>query len=214
VRLKRHSITFAVLTLAILVATLSLAMSYSPPSFFSHGSIAAAELPPDLTPQSFLPFVARSSAAEEPQLAIYDLEGVEQDWDWLTTTFGAVTLERGTGAASVTVLRAVEGPVALVIRVIDSAGEPVENVPVVFYWPDAPPLEPWQQACGLDRGDVHNTNGDGYTDFILGGGAQYRLPGAGPHTVWLAVEGTDCLGGLGWLWGTDHIHLDSVWTLP
>jgi hypothetical protein len=104
--------------------------------------------------------------------------------------------------------------VALAIRVIDSAGDPVEHVPVVFHWTGAPDLEPWQQACGLDQGEVHYTDGSGYTDFIMGGGAQYEPPAGGPHTVWLAVEGTDCLGGLGWLWGTDHIHLDSVWTLP
>jgi hypothetical protein len=214
VRLKRRSIAWLLLTLVVLSGALSLATGYFPPSPISRGSMVAADLPLDMTPQAFLPFVVRSPVPEPPLLTIYDLDGVEQDWDWLTATFGAVTLERGTGTASVTVLRAVEGPAALRIRVLDPAGDPLENVPVVFHWADAPVLEPWQQACGLDRGDVLHTDGNGYADFIMGGGAQYQLPGGGPHTAWLAVEGTDCLGGLGWLFGTNHIHLDSVWTLP
>lgn len=211
---KKTSIAGTALALAVLSSALSLAMGYLAPSSLSRGSLAAAEVPLELTPQAYLPFVIRSSEPEPPPLIIYDLYGVGQDWDWLTATFGAVTLERGTGTAHVSVLRAIEGPVALVIRVLESAGDPVEGVPVVFHWADAPVLEPWQQACGLDRGEVHLTKSDGYTDFIMGSGAQYQLPGGGPHTVWLAVEGTDCLGGLGWLFGTNHIHLDSEWTLP
>jgi hypothetical protein len=214
VRLKRRSTTWSLLTLAVLSGVLSLAVGYLAPSSLSRGSIAAAEVPLELTPQAFLPLVVRSPVPEPPLLTIYDLYGTVQDWDWLTDRFGAVTLERGTGTASVTVLRAKEGPVALVIRVIDSGGNPVENVPVVFYWESAPELEPWQQACGLDQGEVHYTKSDGYTDFIMGGGAQYKPPAGGPHTVWLAVEGTDCLGGLGWLFGTNHIHLNSEWILP
>ena len=85
---------------------------------------------------------------------------------------------------------------------------------MVFHWPDAPDLQPWQQACGLDRGDILYTDSDGYAEFIMGTGAYYFPPDGGPHTVWLAVEGTDCLGGLGMLGGTNHKHLDSVWTLP
>jgi hypothetical protein len=214
VRLKRYSVACAVLTLAVLYGALSLAVGYLAPSSLARGSMAAAEVPLDLTPQAFLPFVVRSPVPEPPLLTIYDLQGIEQDWDWLIATFGAVTLERGTGTASVTVLHAVEGPVALAIRVLDSAGDPIENVPVVFHWPDAPELQPWQQACGLDRGIIDLTDGSGYADFILGSGAYYFPPNGGPHTVWLAIEGTDCLGGLGMLGGTNHIHLDSEWTLP
>ncbi len=207
--------SIARVALALVVSgTLSLAAGYLPPSPVSRGSIAAAEVPLDLTPQAFLPLVLRPPTIEEPSLTIYDLDGTERDWDWLAATFGAVTLERGAGTASVNVLRAVEGPVAMVIRVLDSVGDPVEDVPVVFYWPDAPELQPSQQACGLNRGIIDNTDGNGYADFILGSGAYYFPPNGGPHTVWVAAEGTDCLGGLGMLGGTNHKHLDSVWTLP
>jgi hypothetical protein len=211
---KRGSPVCAVLALVVLSGALSLATGFLPPSPVSRGSMAAADLPPDVIPQAYLPYVVRPPTPEEPPLTIYDLDGTERDWDWLIATFGAVTLERGTGTASVTVLRTVEGPVAMVIRTVNSVGDPIENVPIVFHWPDAPPLEPWQQACGLDRGIIGYTDGNGYTDFILGSGAYYFPPNGGPHTVWVAAEGTDCLGGLGMLGGTNHKHLDSEWTLP
>jgi hypothetical protein len=155
-----------------------------------------------------------SGATEAPSLTIYDFEGVEEDWEWLTETFGAVTLDRGTGSASVRVLRAIEGPTALVILIENADGDPIEGVPVIFYWPDAPGLPPEQQACGLDRGLVIPTNSKGTAEFAMGGGAYYFPPGGGPHIVWVATEGTDCLGGMGMLGGTNHMHLDSVWRVP
>jgi len=177
-------------------------------------SVSRASTPLELTPRAYLPLVVGPPAIVEPALTIYDLNGLERDWEWLTTTFGAVTLDRGTGAAAVTVLRAIEGPATLVIHVENPEGSPMENVPVVFYWPDADPLPPEQQACGLDRGIVGNTNIDGDVGFGMGPGAYYTPPGAGPHIVWVAVEGTDCLRGMGMLGRTNHIHLDSVWRLP
>jgi hypothetical protein len=167
-----------------------------------------------MIPRAFVPLVIQPQGAPEPTLTIYDLDGNEQDWEWLIDTFGAVTLERGSGAASVTVLDAIEGPTVLVVTVENHDGNPVENVPVVYYWPDAPMLPPEQQACGLDRGEVIFTKANGNAEFGMGGGAYYFPPAGGPHIVWVAVEGTDCLGGLGMLGGTNHIHLDSVWRIP
>jgi hypothetical protein len=205
---------------AVLIATAGLlgalgcVASYALLCLVFGASISLASTPEELTPRAFLPLVMNPPGAVEPTLTIYDLDGMERDWDWLVANFGAVTLNRGTGAASVTVLRAVEGPNALVIHVENSEGTPMENVPVVFYWPDAPELPPEQQACGLDRGIVGYTKSSGDVDFAMGPGAYYFPPGAGPHVVWVPVEGTDCLRGLGMLGGTNHIHLDSVWRVP
>ncbi len=180
----------------------------------SGSSISLAFTPAELTPRAFLPLVMGPQGVEEPALTIYDLDGMEQDWDWLIATFGAVTLDRGIGTANVAVLRAVEGPTALVIHVENAEGTSLENVPVVFHWPDAPELPPEQQSCGLDRGIVGYTDSSGDVGFGMGPGAYYFPPGAGPHVVWVAVEGTDCLRGLGMLGGTNHIHLDSAWRVP
>ena len=149
----------------------------------------------------------------KPELTIYDKYGTEQDWDWLVANFGAVTLERGSGAANVRVLREIEGPSTLVVRVENADGDPMENVPVVFYWPDAPLLLPEQQACGLTRGEVVLTKSNGNAEFPIGGGAYYFPPAGGPHVVWVAAESTDCLGRMGMLGGTNHIHLDVQFCL-
>lgn len=149
----------------------------------------------------------------EPTLTIYDLDGTEQDWPWLIDTFGAVTLQRGTCAGSVATLQAIEGPTALTVLVLDGDGTPVQDMEVVFYWPGAPALEPGQEACGLDRGLVLLTKEHGKAEFSMGGGSYYWPPAAGPHTVWLVTQGTDCLGGLGMIAATNHIHLDSEWVI-
>jgi hypothetical protein len=203
-----------VLMLAGMAALLILVLGQLPVPSPGGVAVSAAFAPLDLNYQVFLPLLMRP---EEPTLTIHDLEGVEQDWDWLSGTFGAVTLQRGIGGASVRELSTIEGPSTLVVRVEDAHGDPLEGVPVVFYWPDAPSLLPEQQACGLDRGIVGLSKSNGNAEFGMGGGAYYFPPDErGPHSVWVVVPGgsTDCLGGLGMLGGTNHIHLDSVWRLP
>lgn len=160
----------------------------------------------------FLPTLANRFPRLE--LDIYDWTGNLQTWDWLIWRFGAVWLHRGSGAASVGVLREEASGQTVLIARVDRNGQPVQDVPVMFYWPDAPWLEPELQACGLERALVVHTNGDGEAHFGMGLGSAYWPPGGGPHIVWVGGPGSDCLGGLGWLGGTNHIHLNSVWELP
>ena len=202
------------LALAALAGALSLALILVPPYAPSGGAVSAAPAPLVLLPRAFVPLVMSAEIPEPPSLTIYDFDGVERDWDWLIATFGAVSLDRGTGSASVRQLRAIEGPSSLVILIDRTNGDPIEGVPVIFYWPDAPLLPPEQQACGLDRGLVIPTNEKGTAEFSMGGGAYYFPPDGGPHIVWVATEGTDCLRGMGMLGGTNHSHLDSVWRVP
>ena len=211
---KRRSVAHIFLTLAGTAGASILVLGYILSHPVSERSVSAASVPVESTPAAFLPLVARSGGAAEPALAIYDLDGTEQGEAWLMETFGAVTLERGTGTASVRVLRAVEGPSTLVVRIENAGGDPLEDVPVVFHWPGADVLLPEQQACGLDRGLVIPSKSNGNAEFGMGPGAYYFPPSGGPHGVWVVAEGTDCLGGLGMLGGTNHIHLDSVWTMP
>ena len=174
------------------------------------GSPAAAS---ELTPRAWLPIVIRPEEPTLPDLAIYDKYGTLQDWEWLVSVFGPVTLDRGTDAAKVIELREVEGDMALIVRVENIHGEPTVGQEVVFYWDGAPLLPSEKQACGLDRGLIIPTNVNGKAEFIMGNGAWYDpAVGVGPHQVWVVAEGTDCLRGLGWF--DYHIHLDSVWRLP
>ena len=172
--------------------------------------------PSDLTPRAFLPVVMRPEVPTLPDLAIYDIFGTLQDWDWLVATFGPVTLDVGTDAATVIELREAGPYVTLIVRVENIHGDPIMGQEVVFYWPDAPFLQPYQQACGLDRGLIVPTKENGNAEFAMGTGSMYYPDRgeAGPHVVWVVREGTDCLRGLGWIAGTDHTHLDSVWRLP
>ena len=151
-----------------------------------------------------------------PELAIYDMYGTLQDWDWLVSVFGPVTLDRGTGAAKVIELREAGPHSTLLVRVENAYGEPIVGHEVVFYWPDAPLLPADKQACGLDRGLIIPTKENGNAEFGLYEGSMYYPDRgeAGPHVVWIPSQGTDCLRGLGWIAGTDHYHLDSVWRLP
>jgi hypothetical protein len=211
---KGNAVVHMVLIVAGVSGVLWLASSPPPPCPILGSSSSAASPDGELVPRAFFPLVINPGVPPEPELTIYDKYGTEQDWDWLETNFGAVTLERGTGAASVRVLREVEGPSTLVVWVENADGDPIENVTVVFHWPGAPLLPPEQQACGLDRGITGLTKSTGEAGFGMGPGSYYFPPDGGPHVVWVAAEGTDCLGGLGMLGATNHIHLDSVWRMP
>ena len=192
------------------------------PQPVSGGPAATSEL----LPRAFVPIVIRPvatptptptpTAGPPPELAIYDKYGTLQDWEWLISVFGPVTLDRGTDAAKVIELREAGPYSTLLVRVENVYGDPIVGQEVVFYWPDAPLLPPDKQACGLDRGLLVPTKENGNAEFPMYDGSMYYPDRgeAGPHVVWIPRQGTDCLRGLGWIAGTDHYHLDSVWRLP
>lgn len=195
----------ALSAIGILVSSLAMPQPAS-------GSVGA---PTELIPRAYLPLVVRPEDPPVPHLAIYDKDGTLQDWDWLVDRFGDVTLDRGTGAASVVELREVEGTSTLVLWLFRANGEPIVGQEVIFYWPDAPNLETYQQACGLTQGVMGKTKENGEVGFGMGTGAHYEPEKGevGPHQVWVVRSGTDCLRGLGMILD-NHIHLDSVWVLP
>jgi hypothetical protein len=154
---------------------------------------------------------------------IYDLQGREQDWDWLVAAFGAVKLERaevpeGAGRVfRVVRLQAVEGPAIKIVHVLDQDGNPLEDVRVVRTWPDAPPLPGWSPPASRWREcGVHGaTNANGEIGFGMGHGDTYTLPDLGASAVWVAEEAgpSDLIEGLGMLGGARHRHLDMYFQL-
>ena len=194
----------------------------------------------DLTPRGFLPVVLRpvptptptptptltptvtptpsptSTPSPLPELAIYDMYGTLQSWDWLVSVFGPVTLVRGTNSAKVIEIREAGPHSSLIIRVEDIYGNPLVGQEVVVHWDGAPELPLDKRACGEIRGDVIFTKDNGNAEFAMGTGSYYYPDRgeAGPHVVWIPRAGTDCLHGLGMIAGTDHTHLDTVWRLP
>ena len=221
-------VLLAVLALSGLLGT-AIGLALPPPASGSQ------VVPSGMTPYAFLPVMMQpedtptptptptpiptptsSPPPPSPEFAIYDKYGTLQDWEWLVSVFGPVTLGRGTGAAKVVVLREAGPHIALIVRVENIYGQPLVGQEVAFYWPDAPLMPEDKQACGLDRGLIVPTNWDGKAEFPMYGGSMYYPDRgeAGPHVVWIVREGSDCLRGLGWIAGTEHYHLDSVWRLP
>jgi hypothetical protein len=143
---------------------------------------------------------------------VYDCDGDVSTTHWLTTTFGAVTWTQNVSIPLTAVhARCGDQPAVIIAHVQDGSGHPLENVTVVFSWPDAPTLPSELQNCGLDKGVFGPTNMNGDIGFGLGTGAYYYPPAGGPHTVWL--PGGACLYGLGMIGGTNHWHVDGDWTL-
>lgn len=166
----------------------------------------------DLDHRVFLPTIGKQSAQLE--LEVFDWAGNLQSWDWLVEHYGAVWLQEGSGAASVSVLREDLSGNTVLIATVERNHQPVQDVPVMFYWPDAPWLPSELKACGLDQALVIYTNASGEAHFSMGGGSAYWPPAGGPHVVWVGGSGSDCLGGLGWLGQTQYYHVNSEWILP
>ena len=175
----------------------------------------AASPSPNLDHSNYLPVIIWPRVC--PPIRVFDYEGQEQDWAWLQETFGAVSIQAGSGSLCASELRAVKDDATLMVRVLDAQGQPVEGITVVFYWPDAPALPPELVGC-FELGVYAATKyypdpGVGTVGFGMGPGAYYQPPAAGPHTVWVGVNGSECVLGLGMLWGTNHYHLDPTFVV-
>jgi hypothetical protein len=177
-------------------------------------SVASSATPYDH--QAYLPLVMRPAGC--PPVRVFDYDGNEQDWAWLVQTFGAVVILSGTGSACAVELRAKKDDSTLLVTVLDSGGQPLGGITVVFHWPGAPSLPPDLVGC-YDEGVYGVTKqapdpAAGTVGFGMGQGAYYDPPAGGPHTVWVGVAGSDCISGLGMLANTNHYHLDPTFALP
>ena len=152
---------------------------------------------------TYLPLVSHNPGG----IDVYDCSGQQADIDWLTETFGPVSVVGGPGA-TLQVLRCGTGPAVLVAHV--EASGPAEGVTVVRYWPGAPSLPPELCNGGLCQGVYGPTNANGDIGFGLGAGDYYFPPEAGASCMWLIDS--DLLCGLGMIGGTNHQHLDSGWS--
>ncbi len=167
---------------------------------------------------STLPMILQAPPTPTPAVSpvddpiVYDCDGEISTVYWLTTTFGALTWSQSESIPlSALHARCRDQPATIIAHVEDSNGKPLENITVVFHWPDAPSLPLELHNCGLDRGVYGTTNLDGDIGFGIGPGAYYFPPAAGPHTLWL--PGGACLAGLGMLGETNHEHVDGDWTV-
>jgi len=107
---------------------------------------------------------------------------------------------------------------ALIVKVLDASGRPVDMLKVAWYWPDAD-LDPNAAPTNGLPADVKpgravtgwtNLNGD--TGFGMGRGAYYfpKEGQVGPHATWVYGANTDVVYHLGMLGQTNHDHFDVV----
>lgn len=150
-------------------------------------------------------------------MKIYDTAGVQRDWAWLRDTFGeSIRINTRPNLAEpgfeIVELRAAEGPCALVAQLLGQDGAPAAGIGVARWWadPDLPALPP-DLAYWQPRGVHGLTNAEGAIGFGMGAGDGYdpywpfdQLP---VSELW-AGPNSDRIHGLGWVWGTNHLHIN------
>ncbi len=152
---------------------------------------------------------------------VFDQQGQERDWAWLTANFGPIQVQRAQVEAGkvyrLVKLQDAEGPAVQVVNVADRAGKPLAGVRVVRYWPNAPQLPDWPPPVSRWRsqGVFGQTNANGDIGYGLGHGDYYFAPDVGVSAVWVAdpTGPSDLITGLGMLGGTEHRHLDVYYRL-
>jgi hypothetical protein len=146
----------------------------------------------------------------------------ERDWAWLLATFGqAISLSQRPYLAQpgyqITELRAKDGPCTLVARVLDANGAPLANLDVARWWADPKLFDlPTHLAYWRPRGVFGPTNPEGDIGFGMGEGDGYdpawpvdELP---VSEIWCR-DNSDRIHGLGWIWATNHLHIDVTFQL-
>lgn len=156
-------------------------------------------------------------------IKVYDWQGNERDIDYLKGEYGDFVVQpaaNGDGPVyKIAVLREqVDAPASILVTVKDKEGQPLEGVPVAWYWPDAPADDNAGPLGGVLPGMRPNrcvtglTNANGDVGFGMGGGAYYWPDQGeiGPHAVWMhgADTRSDLILGLGMVAATNHNHFD------
>jgi len=156
-------------------------------------------------------------------IKVVDLEYKERDFEYVKSKYG-VAYRRAEVAPGQKVYRLVElrektGHHSLITQVLDEDGNPMANVDIAFYWPDAPdPPDPQTEVYPHDwyGNFVHGlTNVNGDVGPGMGKGAYHGEGEGGPHAVWVRDPNipSDICEKLGMMAGTFHDHLDQKFKL-
>ncbi len=150
---------------------------------------------------------------------VYNVEGTEKDWAWVTEVYGVVHQEADVDPGG-EVYRLVEviereGAATQIVNVLDSEGEQLVGVPVARYWPGAPELSPKPASAWKSKAVIGKTNSNGDVGFGMGRGDYITEPGAGVSAVWVADPDipSDLADKLGMIAGTNHRRLDFMFQL-
>lgn len=167
-------------------------------------------------------------------MKIFDVLGNERDWAWLEAKYGPLVIHvanPGPGwrlaeiredadlpeNVSVTWGIAPMAAPTIMVKLLAADGRPAVDMPVAWYWPDAPRNEAGMPSNGLPVGMVWGradgpgiTNLNGDVGFAMGRGGYYFPPEIGPHATWVWGANSDVVLGLGMKGATNHDHLNVV----
>jgi hypothetical protein len=164
-------------------------------------------------------------------MKIYDRDGIERSASWLAANYGEPIIHpAGPGLGwRIAEIREIKDPEVriagiratntLIVKALLADGRPAPDLPVAWYWPDAPEDPGSAPANGLPAEirpgrAVHGpTNINGDVGFGMGRGAYYSPPAIGPHATWIYGANSDVILGLGMLAGTAHQHIDVTFQL-
>lgn len=168
---------------------------------------------------------------DEMDIKVIDTEYNERDFKYAEDKYG-VAFRRANVEPGQKVWRLVElwekgGNHSLITQTLDEDGQALPNVPITFYWPNAPsPPDPpttvyphdWYNRFIWAKGNENGEVGPG-----MGSGAwidvepnpPYNAIGGGPHAVWIHDPNipSDICEKLGMRGGTNHDHLDQKFQL-
>jgi hypothetical protein len=165
-------------------------------------------------------------------MLIIDENGNPITWDQLTDLFGPIVLHPANPLQAGYRITKIEikdpGAAAIIVTVLDEAGQPEPSLLVAWYWPDAD----YDPSCGPANGQppgmlpntvdlpVGLTNAEGVIGHPMGDGAWYipnnpdpEEPKTGARATWIygASTNSDLLLGLGMVAKTAHRHLDLTY---
>ena len=165
------------------------------------------------------------------EIKVFDLENKERDFEYAKSKYG-VAFRRAKVGVGQKVYRLIElwektGHHSLITQLLDENNNPMDQMDIAFYWPDAPdPPDPPTTLYDHDwyRNFKHGlTNLNGDVGPGMGGGAwidvdlepPHNAVGGGPHAVWVRDPNipSDICERLGMRGGTNHDHLDQKFKL-
>ena len=234
-------IAVAVVPLAIIVGLLVAPWVIKEPEDVITEVTAPLPTPPiEATQQAFRNLLLREATFEDDALemadygltatepcdeppAIFDMYGTPQDVAWLRAKYGDALTWSCTDphpeaeyVFRLTELRESCGPAVFIVNVENDAGAPLQSKAVIRYWPGAPALPQYDPPASryTDVGIVGWTSASGDVGFGVGhGDAYFPETSQGATQFYIAdYDGpSDWLKGIGWLDGTEHCTMFSVW---
>jgi len=143
------------------------------------------------------------------------LDGGVHDWAWLRAKYGDVDVIAAAEYPKFELVKVEEldGQAVLMVHLLNEYGIPHSGQPVCLSWPslaapspNIPAIPAGSKSCYTTRGVIQKTE-NGQTGFGLSGGSYYSPPGGGPYSVFVLSPSTysDCITGVGWLGGTNHL---------